>query len=294
MKATPVALVSPVLPNTIACTLTAVPTPRRCCAAGDKRPRARLCQLSNTANGAPELFVDVLREGLAELLLDELLVLLDEGAQSSASSSVSSSIALSACTVRAPARRGRRASMPKHDVRIHLDEAAVGRRRSGGRRLGGPAPRRLVVQAEVEDGVHHARHRLTRAPERTDTSSGLCVSPKRAPTASPTNSSAASTCFLEACRKLVIVREISGADIRGDRKAGGHGQARGTPFQPDWRLFHPIGRACRSGHRPCPRQNDKRAWFRHGAAVWRWPSRRDRVHDLHFLLRVVARINRVL
>ena len=36
VKATPVAEVSPILPKTMACTLTAVPSFRECCAAGDK------------------------------------------------------------------------------------------------------------------------------------------------------------------------------------------------------------------------------------------------------------------
>jgi hypothetical protein len=47
----------------------------------------------------------------------------------------------------------------QHHVRIHLDEAAVavpGEARVAGQ--GGKALDRLVVEAEVEHGVHHARH----------------------------------------------------------------------------------------------------------------------------------------
>jgi hypothetical protein len=53
---------------------------------------------------------------------------------------------------------------PEHDVRIHLDEAAIA---VPGEAIiargGGEADHRRVVEAEVEDGVHHARHRHARA-----------------------------------------------------------------------------------------------------------------------------------
>ena len=53
---------------------------------------------------------------------------------------------------------------PEHDVAVHLDEAAIaviGEARVAGilrQRLD-----RLVVEAEIEHGVHHARHRGARA-----------------------------------------------------------------------------------------------------------------------------------
>jgi hypothetical protein len=52
----------------------------------------------------------------------------------------------------------------QHDVRIHLDEAAIAVPREAG-----IVPRRrqpldgLVVEAEVEHRIHHARHRRARA-----------------------------------------------------------------------------------------------------------------------------------
>ena len=54
--------------------------------------------------------------------------------------------------------------MPRHDVAEHLHEAAVGVPGEAlvAGRLREPLDR-VVVQAEVEDGVHHARHRLAGA-----------------------------------------------------------------------------------------------------------------------------------
>ena len=55
----------------------------------------------------------------------------------------------------------------EHDVGIHLDEAAIG---VVGEARVGRAPRQafdgLVVEAEIEDRIHHARHRG--APARAD------------------------------------------------------------------------------------------------------------------------------
>ena len=78
------------LPNTIACTLTAVPHDGRDVVqpaidlGAFGLPRAE-----HRADRAPELIVDVLREGLAPLLLDQALVFGDQRLQSAAVSSVS-------------------------------------------------------------------------------------------------------------------------------------------------------------------------------------------------------------
>ena len=53
---------------------------------------------------------------------------------------------------------------PHHDIRIHLDEAAVAV--IGKAWIAGVGRQRLdgfVIEAEVEDRVHHARHRCARA-----------------------------------------------------------------------------------------------------------------------------------
>ena len=48
----------------------------------------------------------------------------------------------------------------EHDVAIHRDEAAVGVPGEAGVATGAlEGHHRLVIEAEVEDGVHHAGHR---------------------------------------------------------------------------------------------------------------------------------------
>ena len=72
----------------------------------------------------------------------------------------------------------------EHDLREHLDEAAVAVPREAlVARLGDEALDRDVVEAEVEHGVHHARHR-ERRPERTETSSGSSGRPASCPSCS--------------------------------------------------------------------------------------------------------------
>ena len=57
----------------------------------------------------------------------------------------------------------------EHDVAVHLDEAAVAvSGEAGVARLGLYAADRLVVHAQVEDGVHHAGHRELRAAADRD------------------------------------------------------------------------------------------------------------------------------
>jgi hypothetical protein len=112
---------------------------------------------------APELRLGLLREGVAGALLDQLLVIRDER----------------------PKRLGRELVVERdarlelgrvqqvlevvdvdveHDVAVHLDEAAVRVEREAlvAAELGERADR-SVVEAEVQDGVHHPRHREDRA-----------------------------------------------------------------------------------------------------------------------------------
>ena len=113
----------------------------------------------------------------------------------------------------------------KHDVAIHLDEAAVAiprKTRVGG--LFGEGLDGLVVETEVEDGVHHARHGIARAgadgnKQRVDEvaklHAGLFLD-------------GADTGFdlrLERGWVAALAGVVVGADLRGNREARGHGQA---------------------------------------------------------------------
>ena len=111
------------------------------------------------ADRAPELLLRVLRKRLAEFLLDLGLVERDHllpfvGGQLGVELVAEPRLLvledlLEHLVVDA-----------QHDVGIHLDEAAVaviGKARIAG--IGGQRLDRLVVEAEIEHGVHHARHR---------------------------------------------------------------------------------------------------------------------------------------
>ena len=63
-----------------------------------------------------------------------------------------------------------------------------------------------------------------RAPERTETSSGLSLSPNLLPVMRPTSASAAFTCCFKLLRIAVVVGVIVGADLGGDGEAGRHRQ----------------------------------------------------------------------
>ena len=185
MKATPVAQSSPMLPNTMACTLTAVPQLSGMslqAAVGDGalvHPGAE-----HRADRAPELLPRVLRERLAGALLDDLACtrsrppasrrdLRSVSSWTPRSSFLSSSSFLEIVMVDA-----------EHDVGIHLDEAAIAVVGEAlvARRLARPCtvsslrPRLRTVS--IMPGIE------ARAPERTETSSGLLASPKPAPTSS--------------------------------------------------------------------------------------------------------------
>ena len=64
-----------------------------------------------------------------------------------------------------------------------------------------------------------------RAPERTESRSGLAGSPNACPVWRPTSATAASTCAYEIGRVGLVVGVEKGADLGGDGEPGGHGQA---------------------------------------------------------------------
>ena len=111
-----------------------------------------------------------------------------------------------------------------HDVAVHLDETAVAVPREAARsRSSWPAPDGLVVQSEVENRVHHARHRIARAGTDRDEQRVLrspnfvpmfCSMRRRRPSSAP-----------RAPRIRPLVRVVVGANLRRDREARGYGQS---------------------------------------------------------------------
>ena len=115
------------------------------------------------ADRAPELVLRLLREGLAGRLLDLGLVLDDDLAPVVGLEVGVERVALAVLVVLEDVLEVVAVDV-EHDVRIHLDEAAIA---VVGEALvaGGLGERDdgFVVQAEIEDRVHHARHRGARA-----------------------------------------------------------------------------------------------------------------------------------
>ncbi len=110
-------------------------------------------------DGAAQLLVGILGEGLAGVALDDLLVGLDQVAQQFDGDA---GVAGGAGQLLGRVEQGVEllAGHAEHDAPVHGDEAAV---RVVGEPLviglAGEALHRLVVEAEVEDGVHHPGHR---------------------------------------------------------------------------------------------------------------------------------------
>ena len=166
MKATPVADVSPILPKTIAWTLTAVPQSpgielirRYTLARSD-------CHEPNTAPTAPHSWscTSCGKIGLPHSFETRDFILADERAEIVR-------LKLGVERVAAVFLGDVRALLRTHamfeaedDIGVHLDEAAIavpGEARVA--RHGSQALDRRIVEAEVEDGVHHSRHRHARA-----------------------------------------------------------------------------------------------------------------------------------
>ena len=114
--------------------------------------------LKDGADGAPELFHGVLREGCPGLLTDDLL----EGIHQDlpvASAQVGIEMDAQALLGALEFRFEEGVLHAEHHVAVHRDEAAVGIP-SEARVPAGPleGSNRFVIEAEVEDGVHHAGH----------------------------------------------------------------------------------------------------------------------------------------
>ncbi len=109
-------------------------------------------------NGTPELVARVVRERPGELVDDGLLVLDDDlfpvlGGHVGVEDMVLAFLVIVENVLE------RVMLEAQHDVRIHLDEAAIA---VIGEAVAGPFAqplRGLLVEAEIEDGIHHPRHR---------------------------------------------------------------------------------------------------------------------------------------
>ena len=115
------------------------------------------------ADGAPQLRLGVLREVRAEFAGHGLLVVGDDllpvlGRERGVDGDVQALLMLVEDLLEHVVVE------VEHHVRIHLDETAIGIEGEAAvaRQLGQPL-HRFVVQAEIEDGVHHARHGGARA-----------------------------------------------------------------------------------------------------------------------------------
>jgi hypothetical protein len=172
---------------------------------------------------ALKLSQGILREGLAGFLLDQLLVARDDLFQ------------VFRPSVRYPAwpwpsssgrrtRRRNRAWDLEHHVAVHLDEAAVaivGEARTvalGFQRLDG-----LVVEAEVEDGVHHARHGELGAGSHAHQQRVLDVA-ELLSHALFEDLERFHHLRVDLRRNSVVVLEVDVADFGGNGEAGGHRQ----------------------------------------------------------------------
>ena len=114
----------------------------------------------------------------------------------------------------------------QRDFAEHLDEAAVaivGEARVAG--LRDQALDGLVVQAEVEDGVHHARHGELRAGAHAQQQRVRRHRRASCPCALRASSSAFQHLLVDFGGNLLIVVEVDVADFGGDREAGRHRHA---------------------------------------------------------------------
>ena len=112
-----------------------------------------------------------------------------------------------------------------HHVAVHLDEAAVGvvgePRVAGG--LGQPL-HGVVVEAEVEDRVHHARHAVA-GPGPHAHEQGVLRVAELLPGLLLHELHGGGDLLLEALGKLLVVLVVVDADLGRDREARGHREA---------------------------------------------------------------------
>ena len=111
-----------------------------------------------------------------------------------------------------------------HHVAVHLDEAAVGVvGETGVAGGGGEALDGLVVEAEVQDRVHHARHAVAGTRPDADEQGVLRIA-ELLPRLLLHELHGGGDLLLEALGELLVVLVVVDADLRGDREPGGHRQ----------------------------------------------------------------------
>ena len=182
------------------------------------------------ADGTPKLLVDILRERRAEPGGDEVLVVRD---QPNEELRIEFRILLDS---RFPLQAGEHllerirggfglGTHAEHDTRVHVNEpaiAVVGETRIARRRC--QTLHGLVVEPEVQDRVHHPRHRLAgtgthRHQERVHrVAEALALGPLQ-------HGQLLAHGIGEPGRVVPVVLVVPGADIRGDRETRRHGQS---------------------------------------------------------------------
>ena len=179
------------------------------------------------ADGAHELLERILREALARPLLDERQVPLDQLAEmllGEVGVVVDAELVLETLhrllegivLVFVPLLH------PHHHVAVHLDEAAVGVIGEPGISGGGGQPlHSLVVQSQIEDRVHHARHAVTGTGPNADEQGVLGVAKLLAGLLLHELHGGGDV-VLEALRELLTVLVVVDADLGRDREARGH------------------------------------------------------------------------
>ena len=234
MKHTPVPELSPLLPKTIWTTFTAVPSVSGNVVRPPVDLRARrVPRVEDRANGARQLLARVLGEVVAGLVQIDPLVRLDQTVE----------VVVRELDVLLRAALGLQVRErlleavpvdPVDDLAVHLDQAPVGV--VGEARVAGPRrePReRVVVQAEVQDRVHHPGHRdrgpgADRDEQRVvgvaEALAGLLLQ----------RGDVLVDLGVEPVRELLAVLHVRAAGVSRDREAGGHGNAeRGHLREPD-------------------------------------------------------------
>ena len=183
-----------------------------------ERPR-----LPDGLDRAPELFHRVHREVVADGAADQRLVFLDEVAVL-----LLGEVGVVLDAGRHPLRRQDLLELgvahPEYDVAIHLDEAAIGVVREA--RLAArlrEAVHRAVVEAEVEDRLHHPRHRERgAAADRDEQRIGRIAEPLAAGFLEPRQVAGH---FLAQAVAHDAVGEVADADVARDGEPRRHGHA---------------------------------------------------------------------
>ena len=147
----------------------------------------------------------------------------------------------------------------QHHVGIHLDEAAVavvGEPLVA--RLGGQAFDGLVVEAEVEDGVHHAGHGRARARAHRDQQRRGRVAERGADGLADVRQRGLDL-LLETVGQLAAVGIVGRAHLGGDGEARRHRQAQARHLGQIGALAAQQLLHLRPCRRPCRRRTGRRA-----------------------------------